>query len=75
MIYTTIESRRFKGKTMSRKNRKYQKDGSVFYMSAEEATLSKMPKYNAYATGHGAHGSKKYDRRATEREFRREHDM
>ena len=44
----------------------------VFYMSAEDVTRSRMPKYNGYACGTGAHGSRKYDRNKAKRNFRRE---
>ena len=53
-----------------RADKKYQRKGSVFYMTSEEATLSRMPKYNAYACGTGAHGKKKYDRRKVERNLK-----
>ena len=38
------------------------KNGPVWRQSAEEATLARMPKYNAYACGTGAHGDAKYNR-------------
>lgn len=44
----------------------------MFYMSAEEATLASMPKYNAYASGYGAHGDKKYNRAKEKRAWRGE---
>ena len=31
--------------------------GAVWHMSSEQATLAKMPKYNGYACGYGAHGN------------------
>ena len=34
--------------------------GAVWHMSSEQATLAKMPKYNGYACGYGAHGNTKY---------------
>lgn len=57
---------------MGKRKKAYPKGDVVFHMSAEEATCAKMPKYNAYAGGYGAHGSKKYDRRKAEREWKRE---
>lgn len=58
---------------MSKKDKKYRnpdnKD-SVFYMSSEEATLTKKPHYNAYAVGHGAHGDTKYNRSKAKQEAR-----
>lgn len=36
--------------------------GEVWHMSSEQATLAKMPKYNGYACGYGAHGNAKYHR-------------
>ena len=62
---------------MSRKKKKNRKreftrEGSVFYMTSEEATLAQMPQYNAYATGYGAHGKKGYDRNAEKKRFRKE---
>ena len=36
--------------------------GAVWHMSSEQATLAKMPKYNGYACGYGAHGNAKYHR-------------
>lgn len=56
---------------MSSKRKPRGKD-VVFHLSAEEATLSKMPKYNAYAGGYGAHGTRKYDRNREKESFRRE---
>lgn len=46
----------------------------VWHRDAEQVTLSRMPKYNGYMCGYGAHGGSKYDRnkekRALEREIR-----
>ncbi len=36
--------------------------GAVWRQSAEEATLATKPLYNGFVCGHGAHGSKKYQR-------------
>lgn len=54
------------------KKKKYTRGDSVFYMSGTERTLASMPKYNAYQGKAGAHGSKKYDRRKADRDFRRD---
>ncbi len=51
---------------MTRKRKKVPKTGAVWRMSAEEATLAKMPRYDAWACGHGPHGSAGY-RRAKEK--------
>ena len=39
----------------------------VYHLSAEEATKLKMPRYNAYAIGHGVHGDVKYNRNKDKR--------
>ncbi len=51
---------------MARKRRKVPKTGSVWHMSTEEATLAKMPRYDAWAGGYGPHGEAGY-RRAREK--------
>ena len=38
------------------------KSGPVWHVSSEEATLARMPHYNAHACGTGAHGDAKYNR-------------
>lgn len=43
----------------------------VYYLSSEENTLSKMPKYNGFGTGHGVHGETKYSRVKQKRDFKR----
>lgn len=52
------------------------KAGPVWRMSAEEATLARMPKYNGHACGTGAHGDAKYNRakqkRAWQKDFSQE---
>lgn len=48
------------------------KKNVVFYMSAEEATLRKMPKMNGFQTGHGIHGDRKYNRTKSKRRWRKE---
>lgn len=59
-------------KGMPRKKRKAPKNGPVWKMSAEEVTLSKMPKFNAHACGTGAHGDVKYNRAKQKRAWQRE---
>lgn len=45
----------------------------VWRQSAEEATLAKMPRYNAYGVGHGPHANRKrYDRNRSKRAWRSE---
>ena len=48
------------------------KTKKVIVISAMEIWEMRKPKYDGYVCGHGAHGSKKYNRRKVEREFRRE---
>ena len=50
------------------------KNGPVWRQSAEEATLARMPKYNAYACGTGAHGDAKYNRARQKQAWIRELD-
>ena len=47
------------------------KDGSVWHLSAEEATLAKKPYYNAYVCKSGAHGDCKYNREKEKRDWKR----
>lgn len=47
------------------------KKNIVFYMSAEENTLRKMPKMNGFQTGYGVHGDKKYNRTKSKRRWRK----
>lgn len=51
---------------MAKKNQK------VLVISAMEIWKMRKPKYDAYACGHGMHGSKKYNRRKVERQFKKE---
>lgn len=44
--------------------------GTVWHMSSEQATLAKMPKYNGYACGYGAHGNVKYHRVKSKRAWK-----
>lgn len=48
------------------------KSGAVWHQSSEEATLAQMPRYNAYGGGYGPHGSAKYDRAKSKRDWRRQ---
>lgn len=48
------------------------KTGAVWRQTSEEATLAKMPRYDAFAGGYGPHGSKKYDRAKTKQDWRRQ---
>lgn len=57
---------------MPKKKRKVAKTGAVWKQTAEEATLAKMPRYNAFACGHGPHGSAKYDRAKSKRDWKRQ---
>lgn len=41
-------------------------------ISAENATLSQMPKYNGYAGGYGAHGKRGYDRKRSKKDLARQ---
>ena len=46
--------------------------GVVWRQSAEEATLASKPLYNGFACGHGAHGSKKYQRSKVKQAWRKQ---
>ena len=59
-------------KGMPGKKHRAPKKGPIWHRSAEEATLDRMPKYNAYACGTGAHGDAKYKRCKQKRAFERE---
>ena len=48
------------------------KSGPVWHVSAEEATLRQMPKYNAHACGTGPHGDAKYNRARQKSAWQRE---
>lgn len=48
------------------------KTGAVWRQTSEEATLAKMPRYDAFAGGYGPHGSKKYDRAKVKQDWRRQ---
>ena len=59
----------------SKKKRRVASSGPVWHMSAEEATLARMPKYNAHACGTGAHGDAKYNRARQKQAWRKEIDL
>lgn len=54
------------------KRKKTPKTNQFVVMTSEEATLAKMPKFNGFASGHGAHGDKKYNRTKAKRQFKRD---
>ena len=54
------------------RKKKAAKSGPVWHRSAEEATLDRMPKYNAHICRSGPHGSAKYDRAKAKRDWQRE---
>ena len=56
------------------KKKRIPKSGPVWRRSAEEATLDKMPKYNAHACGTGPHGDAKYNRAKEKQAWKRELD-
>ena len=53
---------------MSKKKKKI----AVLKISSIENTLRQMPHYNPYQTGHGAHGTKGYNRRKNKEQLRKE---
>ena len=57
---------------MSKKKHTVPKRGCVWKLSAEEATLAQMPRYNAHMCKTGAHGSSKYDRAKAKRAWQKE---
>lgn len=59
---------------MPKQRSRVPKDGPVWHRTPEQATLDRMPKYNAHACGTGAHGDAKYNRAKQERSWRRELD-
>ena len=40
----------------------------IVILTKEEATKLRKPRYDAYVCGHGAHGSRKYDRNKVKRQ-------
>ena len=57
---------------MPKKKRRIPKDGPVWHRSSEEATLDKMPKFNAHACGTGPHGDVRYNRAKQKSAWQRE---
>ncbi len=59
---------------MSKKSKakKPPKNGAVWHLSSEEATLAKKPHYNAYICRSGPHGATKYDRTQQKRQWKKE---
>lgn len=57
---------------MSKKKRKMPKNNVVWQQSVEEVTLAKMPRYNGYVCGYGAHGDIKYNRKKAKRTLNRQ---
>ena len=55
---------------MTKKKHKGGDTSPVWHVSAEEATLRKMPRYNGFACGHGPHGDAKYNRTKEKRRWR-----
>ena len=51
------------------KKKKTQKVGVI---TSQQIFDMRKPQWDGWACGHGAHGSKKYNRRKVEREFRKE---
>lgn len=54
------------------KKKRASKSGPVWHLSAEEATLAKMPKYNGHACGTGIHGETKYNRTKQKRAWKKQ---
>lgn len=48
------------------------KNQKVLIISSMEIWEMRKPRYDGFACGHGAHGSKKYNRRKVKEQFRRE---
>ena len=60
---------------MPKKRKGIPKDGPVWRRSAEQATLDRMPKYNAHACGTGPHGDTKYNRAKQKRAWRKDFEQ
>lgn len=58
-------------KSKARRDRYKGTGNTVFHMSAEEATLAKMPYIDGYICRGGVHGDMKYNRRHADAEARR----
>lgn len=54
------------------KKKRIPKGGPVWHRTAEQATLDRMPKYNAHACGTGVHGDVKYNRAKEKRNWQQE---
>lgn len=54
----------------SKRARHVSSKGAVWHMTSGQATLAKMPKYNGYACGYGAHGNAKYHRAKSKRAWK-----
>lgn len=59
---------------MPKKKSRVPKSGAVWHRTAEQATLDRMPKFNAHACGIGAHGDAKYNRAKQKRSWQKELD-
>ena len=57
---------------MAKKKNRVPKSGPVWKRTAEQATLDRMPKYNAHACKTGAHGDAKYNRARYKSSWQRE---
>ena len=56
----------------SKKSRKAPKNGPVWRLSAEEATLAGKPRFNGFACGSGVHGDRKYNRTHAKQAWQKE---
>lgn len=54
---------------MSKRKKKTQKVGVI---TSQQLFDMQKPQFNGFACGHGAHGSKKYNRKAEKKKFLRE---
>ena len=59
---------------MAKKKRKVTipKEGPITILTSYEATRLAMPRYNAFACGHGPHGDVKYNRAYEKRKWNNE---
>ena len=57
---------------MARKRKKVVKTDAIWHQSAEEATLAKMPRYDAWTCGHGPHGPAGYERAKEKRAWQKQ---
>ncbi len=58
--------------SLAKRKKRVPKNGAVWHLSAEEATLAKMPKFNGHACGTGIHGDTKYNRSRSKRAWKQE---